>query len=245
MFKKKYPRCFEPNKNFHLSSEIKQKTIILVPVGSYIEPACDAALRELEKNDIKVYRKYGFSAIDQGRCVMAQQAIDQGYEHLFWIDSDISFYAGDVYKVLNYNLPFVTGAYSVKGWPALTTRFLDDFDEIVFGDKGKLYEVEYAATGFMYTNISVYQKIANKYNLHPVKIWGGQYRVHPWFFPMITNDEYIGEDFSFCKRARKCNIQIFCDTTIRLSHIGKYEYSFDFLSKPVNKEPTNFVYKNK
>ena len=53
-----------PNDNT-LSADIKAKTIILVPVGSHIEPACDEALRQLEKDGIKVYRKYGFSAIDQ------------------------------------------------------------------------------------------------------------------------------------------------------------------------------------
>ena len=62
-----------------LEQSIKDKTIILVPVGSHIEPACDDALRQLEKDGVKVYIKYGFSAIDQGRCVMAQQAINDGY----------------------------------------------------------------------------------------------------------------------------------------------------------------------
>ena len=87
-----------------LEQSVKDKTIILVPVGSNIEPACDYALRELEKDGVKVYRKYGFSAIDQGRCVMAQQAINDGYEHLFWIDSDISFHIGDVYKIINTSI---------------------------------------------------------------------------------------------------------------------------------------------
>lgn len=233
------------DQNFSISKEQLSKLIILVPVASHIEPACDDALRRLEKDGVTVYRKYGFSAIDQGRCVMAQQAIDNGFEHLFWIDSDMSFYAPDVYKILNYNLPFVTGAYSVKGWPALTTKFDESFDEVIFGENGSLYQALYAATGFMYTHISVYEKIANNFNLKPVSIWGGQYKVHPWFLPMIVDDQYVGEDFAFCKRARDSGIDIYCDTTIRLAHIGRYEYSFDFLSKQVNPEPSGFIYKNK
>jgi hypothetical protein len=228
----------------NLTKEQISKLIILVPVASHIEPACDDALRQLEKDGVTVYRKYGFSAIDQGRCVMAQQAIDNGYEHIFWIDSDISFYTHDIYKVLNYNLPFVTGAYSVKGWPTLTTKFPDKFDEIVFGEGGCLYQAEYAATGFMYTHVSVYEKIAAEFNLKPVNIWGGQYKVHPWFLPMIVDDNYVGEDFAFCKRARDSGINIYCDTTIRLSHIGRYEYSFSFLNKAVESELNSFVYKN-
>lgn len=227
------------------SKEQLSKLIVLVPVASHIEPACDESLRQLENSGVKVYRKYGFSAIDQGRCVMAQQAIDNGYEHILWIDSDISFYVPDVYKILNYNLPFVTAAYSVKGWPVLTTKFSDHFDEVIFGENGGLYQAEYAATGFMYTHVSVYEKIAKNFNLKPVNIWGGQYKVHPWFLPMIIGDNYVGEDFSFCKRATDSGIDIYCDTTIRLSHIGKYEYSFDFLNKDIKSEPKGFIYKNK
>jgi hypothetical protein len=240
----------DPIDNFTISFDIDQskvdKLAILVPVSSHIEPACDESLRTLENLGVKVYRKYGFSAIDQGRCVMAQCAIDDGYEHLFWIDSDISFYPYDVFKVLNYNLSFVTAPYSVKGWPALTTKFLPEHqDNIVFGKNGKLYPVEYAATGFMYTNISVYENIAKTYNMTPVNIWGGQYKVHPWFLPMIIGDEYVGEDFSFCYRAKKSGFQIYSDTTIRLAHIGKYEYSYKFLNSPIDHEPDGFIYSHK
>jgi hypothetical protein len=232
-----------------LQQSVKDKTIILVPVASHIEPACDDALRQLEKNGVKVYRKYGFSAIDQGRCVMAQQAINDGYEHLFWIDSDIAFCPYDIYRIINTSIreqqPFITGTYCVKGWPALTTKFHSGFDEIIFGPHGGLYEVEYAATGFMYTHVSVYERIKVKFGLKPVNIWGGQYKVHAWFLPMIIDDDYVGEDFSFCHRARKSGITIFADTTIRLAHIGRYSYSFDFINRGVVEEPNTLIFKNK
>ena len=232
-----------------LQQSVKDKTIILVPVASHIEPACDDALRQLEKDGVKVYRKYGFSAIDQGRCVMAQQAINDGYEHLFWIDSDIAFCPYDIYRIINTSIreqqPFITATYCVKGWPALTTKFHSGFDEIVFGTHGGLYEAEYAATGFMYTHVSVYESIKVKFGLKPVNIWGGQYKVHAWFLPMIIDDNYVGEDFSFCHRARKSGITIFADTTIRLAHIGRYSYSFDFINRGVVEEPNILIFKNK
>ena len=232
-----------------LQQSVKDKTIILVPVASHIEPACDDALRQLEKDGVKVYRKYGFSAIDQGRCVMAQQAINDGYEHLFWIDSDIAFCPYDIYRIINTSIreqqPFITGTYCVKGWPALTTKFHSEFDEIIFGPHGGLYEAEYAATGFMYTHVSVYESIKVKFGLKPVNIWGGQYKVHAWFLPMIIDDDYVGEDFSFCHRARKSGITIFADTTIRLAHIGRYSYSFDFINRGVVEEPNTLIFKNK
>ena len=38
---------------------------------------------------------------------------------------------------------------------------------------------------------------------------------------------YLGEDFAFCERARRCGFQIFADTSIRLQHIGIYGYSWE------------------
>lgn len=231
----------------NINDIIRKTTAILVPVAMYIEPACENSLRQLESDGIKVYRQYGFSAIDQGRCVMAQNAINDGYENLFWIDSDISFYYKDIYKVINYNndnkFPFISGAYSVKGWPVLTCKFLN-MTSIPFGVKnGGLARVKWAGTGFMYTHRSVYEKIKLQYNLKKVKIWGGQYEVHPWFFPMILDDNYIGEDFSFCERAINSGVKIYCDTTIRLCHIGKYGYSYSFLTRDApEKEPCNITY---
>lgn len=248
--KPKYIKVNDEAAKNELDPDIIKKTIILVPVGSHIEPACDEALRKLEKDGVRVYRKYGFSAIDQGRCVMAQQAIDEDYEHIFWIDSDIAFYYGDVYKIINRSIskktPFITAAYSVKGWPVLTTKFNEGFDKILFGKDGGLYEVDHSATGFMYTHLSVYEKIKIEYGMKPVKIWGGQYKVHPWFLPMIIDDSYIGEDFSFCERAKKTGMTLYCDTTVRLAHIGRYSYSFDFLTwtDPL-KEPESIIFYNR
>lgn len=218
-----------------------RSVVILVPVGSHIEPSTDEALRKLESFGYTVWRKYGWSAIDQGRCVLAQEALDAGFEHLFWIDSDIAFWPKDVKKILSLNLPFVTAPYSVKGWPSLTTEFLDK--NIILGEKGGLYEARYAATGFMYTHKSVYESIVSKFQLKRVKIWGGQHNVYPYFFPLIHNEEYLGEDFAFCHRAREAGIRIFSDTRVRLAHIGKYSYSFAFLKNGPIQEPKTINYK--
>lgn len=224
------------------SVEIKSgSVVILVPVGNHIEPAVDESLRVLEKLGYTVWRKYGFSAIDQGRCVLAQQALDAGFEHLVWIDADVSFWPYDVEKIISLGLPFVSAPYTVKGWPALTTVFNDD--EILLGEHGKLYDIKYAATGFMYTHRSVYEKIVAYFDMKKVKIWGGQYQVYPYFYPLIIGDEYIGEDFAFCHRLREAGIKLFCDTRIVLAHIGKYSYSLGFMQVGPSKEPVKIKYK--
>jgi len=38
---------------------------------------------------------------------------------------------------------------------------------------------------------------------------------------------YLGEDFAFCERIRRCGIRILADTSIRLQHIGMYGYGWE------------------
>jgi hypothetical protein len=214
--------------------------VVLVPVAHSIEPAVDEALRKLESFGYTVRRKYGFSAIDQGRCVMAQEALDDGFEHIVWIDADVAFWPYDVERMIKSGPLFVSAPYSVKGWPALTTEFFEK--KVILGEKGGLYEIKYAATGFMYTHRSVYNAIVQSEKMQKVKIWGGQYEVYPYFYPLLINGEYLGEDFAFCHRIRNAGIKLYSDTTIKLAHIGKYAYSFGFLENGVGKEPKSVSY---
>ena len=163
-------------------------------------------------------------------------------KHLFWIDADVCFWQYDIDKVIQSGLPFVSAPYSVKGWPALTTEFVND--EIVLGTNGGIYEVTFAATGFMYTHRSVYQKIIDHYKMEKVKIWGGQYEVYPFFLPLLVDGHYLGEDFAFCHRLRNAGIKLYCDTRIQLSHVGKYSYSFAFINNDGHPaEPSTVRYK--
>ncbi|SRR3990167_10466088 len=215
--------------------------VIIVPVSCFIEPVVDDSLRKLESRGFTIWRKYGFSAIDQGRCILAQEALDLNFEYLFWIDSDISFWEYDVDKLLNSGKTFITAPYSVKGYPALTTKFINK-GLIHLGTNGRLEKVEFAATGFMCTHRTVYDKIVKRFNMTKVKIWGGQYEVFPFFLPLVYENHYLGEDFAFCYRARKAGIELFSDTTVKLSHIGKYEYGFNFLNYGLDKQLNEIIY---
>ena len=67
--------------------------------------------------------------------------------------------------------------------------------------------------------------------------------VAPYFLPMIIADEsaqallpdahwYLPEDFSFSERARRAGYKVMADTSIRLGHIGNYEYGWEDVGAP-------------
>ena len=102
--------------------------------------------------------------------------------------------------------------------------------EIVFGENGGLVEVLYAGAGFLLVRKQVYLEIAHKLELpHCDGRFGSP--ITPYFQPLVRADGdghwYLGEDYAFCERARRCGYSILADTTIRLGHIGNYPYSWE------------------
>ena len=75
----------------------------------------DEALQVLQQRGYRVWRVRGHSAIDQGRSVMATQALAEGYDELMWIDSDIAFDPDAVDRLRSHQLPFTCGLYPKKG----------------------------------------------------------------------------------------------------------------------------------
>src|SRR5215813_4903128 len=93
----------------------RKRCVVLVPVGSYVEPDCDRALSQLEARGYVVRRVYGYAAIDQARSQMATDALAEGFDELMWIDADIGFDPDSVDRLRDHGLPISCGIYPKKG----------------------------------------------------------------------------------------------------------------------------------
>jgi hypothetical protein len=203
---------------------------ILVPVGAYIEPDCERALSVLEHRGYAVRRVFGYAAIDQARSQMATDALADGFEELMWIDSDIAFDPDDVDRLRAHGVPFVCGIYPKKGQRALACNLLQETGRVVFGEGGGLLEIGYAATGFLLTRRQVYADVERALRLPTCNKRHGR-AIIPYFLPLLLEESdghwYLGEDFAFSERARRAGHKVMADTRVRLSHIGKYGYSWE------------------
>jgi hypothetical protein len=207
--------------------------VILVPVGGAIEPECDHALRLLEQRGYVVRRVAGYSAVDQARNHMATDALKDGFEELMWIDSDVVFDPDAIDRLRSHDLPIVCGIYPKKGVRELACAVMPGTGALRFGTLGGLVELEYGATGFLYTRARVYHDIKLKLGLPDCNQRYNRL-VTPYFLPMVIPDldvpnghRYLGEDFSFLERAKRCGYRVFADTTIRLMHVGRYFYQWE------------------
>jgi hypothetical protein len=224
--------------------------VILVPCNSAIEHKTDESLRILEARGYEVWRTPGWSAIDQGRNRMAYDAIYvRGFKEVLWIDSDIAFNPDDVERIRKWNKDIVAGAYPMKGWPIMTVQPLPG-KSVSFVENGTLEEVMCAATGFLYIKANVFKTIQSELKLPECNTSFSAPQI-PFFQPAIwdigSNKSYLGEDFSFCMRARQCGYAIWLDTGIKLGHIGKYTYEWEDVIKKTGQSPkisgtSNFVY---
>jgi hypothetical protein len=170
-------------------------------------------------------RRLGW-AITRGKNV----ALASGYQETLWIDSDIFFQVDDVQRIRSHGLPIVCAIYPKKACRELACHVMPGVEQVVFGQGGGLIELLYAAAGFMLVRRQVYEDVQQKLDLPVCDERFGRPMV-PYFQPFVRSDSsghwYLGEDYAFCERARRCGYKIWADTTIRLGHVGNYPYSWE------------------
>ncbi len=141
------------------------RCVVLVPVGSAIDPGCEDALRELVRRGYAVWRVRGYSAIDAARNQMASDALAQGFDELMWIDSDGMFDPDDVEKLRQHELPLVCGICAKKGSRQFACAFLPATRQVLFGKRGGLIELRYGGFGFIHTRREVYETMQRELRL--------------------------------------------------------------------------------
>lgn len=212
------------------------KCTVLVPVGNYIEPETDNALRILANRGYMVRILRGSSQVDLARSTLATEALMDGFEETLWIDSDMDFDPDDVDRIRAHNRPFVVGLYTQKGPKRFAGMFPAGTGKVTFGKGGGLIPMDYVGMGFTYVQGQVYRAIQERLPEAQRSVRGGYQgkMVTPFFRPMLVPENggmcYLSEDYSFTARAKEAGFAPVADTTIRLGHWGRKKYTWDDLT---------------
>lgn len=209
----------------------RSSCVVLVPYAGHIEIECERSLGRLEDEGYIVRRVPSGAGIDLQRSQMATDALEDGFEELFWIDSDIAFDPADVDKLRAHDRPLTCGIYSKKGARELACFVHPGTEEIVFGKPGGLMPVRYAGMGFVHTRREIYEAIREVCQL-PVCNRRFKRPVVPYFLPTLLEETegepwYLTEDYAFFERARLSGFGLFADTSVRLWHVGRYKYGWE------------------
>jgi len=159
------------------------------------------------------------SLIYDARDAIARYAVDNDYDYVLYVDSDMIFSSEDLKKLVSHDADIVSGLYVTRRgenknvcYKKIITRRRFPYrapDLIVDPCTSGYAPVAACGFGFCLIKTSVVKCMLKRYKSLFEPKWG------------------VGEDIAFCIRAKKCGYQVFTDRDVKLGHIGEIVYKGD------------------
>lgn len=162
------------------------------------------------------------SLVYDSRNAISQMAINERFDRILWLDSDMVFdadLAERLAKHLDNGLEIVTGLYITRKLPlrpVIYTKISQDPPEAISYEdypKDSLFEVAGCGFGAVMMTVKALAEVGSVYG-------------NP-FSPLPG----VGEDFSFCLRAVSIGKKIYCDSSVKLKHCSSYEIGVNDFEK--------------
>ncbi|MBR2653961.1 MAG: hypothetical protein IKD59_05330 [Lachnospiraceae bacterium] len=196
------------------------KIMICVPCMDQVPAQFAQSLATLNKvEECSIAFQMG-SLIYNARNYLATMAIKNEIDYVLWLDSDMTF-PPDLLQRLYEDRDkgdIITGIYYRRVAPYRPVLF----DHLVITDDGGcewtnldeypegLFEIEGCGFGCVFMPTNIFMDVANK------------------FGNMFSPIGGVGEDLSFCWRARQCGYNIVADSSIQCGHVGHYTVDKQF-----------------
>lgn len=191
-------------------------TMIAVPCMDAVDSFFCKSLSEMQPVGKVSYQFAISSMIYTARNELAAKAIDMEADYILWLDSDMVFPA-DLHNRLMTDIKgrdFVSGVYFMRKppfhplvWEKFRTPSLDQEDVnrkyFRYPENG-LFEIEACGFGCVLMRTSMIEPMVAKFGT--------------LFGPLPA----VGEDLSFCARARACGFKMWADPRISLGHRGYF-----------------------
>jgi len=215
----------------------KKFCAVLVPHLGEVSSEWAVSLKNMQCPDgTQVFLSRGMP-IDVTREQMVKDILKEGFEWIFFLDSDVIMPNNTIPTLLSHNLPLVCGVYDAKKegvYPAMWVRTKAEEKDAqgnittkeAFGAvanwKGRMIKVDVIGCGCMLVHRSVFEKIRGKTDL-PFFLWTKE-RNRELMKKMNLPDPLmadVSEDFYFCMLAKQyAGVDIVVDTDIRCGHIA-------------------------
>ena len=136
---------------------------------------------------------------------LAQKAVNEGYTHVLWLDSDMVFNEKTAEDLMDCGKEMVCGAFVSRRepyGPCIYSSIVQNQIEKVTEFGIRPFRVDGCGFACVLTTTELLQAVMQKYG--------------NCFDPM----EHYGEDLAFCMRAKGIGREIWCDPTVRPGHIA-------------------------
>jgi len=188
-----------------------KKILIAVPCMDEVSALFAQSLAMLKKIEQCAVCFKRSSLIYASRNALAELAIKEEYDYIFWLDSDMVFAPSTLEQLFRDDKDIVSGIYFKRN-PPYTPVMYDMMD----GDP---------ANGLRFFDAQSYTD-----GLNPVAgiglgcclmktdcLFDIKGKFSDWFSPIGG----CGEDLAFCYRAKECGYSIYVDTDVKLGHDGR------------------------
>lgn len=170
---------------------------------------------------VPVYMAYD-SLVQRARNDLVKLALEEGFDDLIFIDSDVEWHPKWVFKLLEYSQDVIGGLYPKKT------------DNIQFPikvlEKGLIIEngiaeVEGLPTGFLKISRSALQKVWDV-----SEEYQNEGKICRMVFDIkVVDGKLISEDVVFCQKWRALGEKVWLDPNMCCNHVGVKKYDYNFI----------------
>lgn len=198
------------------------KYLIAVPCHEMVHADFAWSLMELDKPEGTAFTMIKNTLIYSARNSIAQNAVKYGFDRVMWFDSDMVFAPDTMVRLaedMDHGREFVSGLYFSRNepirpiihkevnWRVKDDGWIDSSAELYHDyPEDSLFEIAACGFGCCMTSVPLLKRMCDKYGAP--------------FYPLMG----MGEDTTFCFRARQDGEKIYCDSRIRAGHIGNYVF---------------------
>lgn len=145
----------------------------------------------------------GGTLVYNGRDALAADAINEGYTHILWLDTDMVFNPDAFEKLYANGEHFATGVYHSRHAPYGSCIYtsLSPAEKVTQYPEAP-FNIAGCGFGCVLTTTEMLRDVYRKY--------GYCFQPTPAF----------GEDLAFCERAKERGYKLICDPTVKAGHIG-------------------------
>ena len=196
------------------------KTLIAIPCMDMVHTVFFKAMLAMRLVGDTRYTVSSSSLVYDARNNMVRQAIREGFDRILWLDSDMDFQPDLMEKLsadLDEGRELVSGLYFKRKAPIepvvyAKVGYYHDPDKqevtplaVSHSDypQNDVFEIEGCGFGGVMMTVDLARRVSDKFGLP--------------FAPILG----FGEDLSFCLRARELGATLWCDSRIKLGHVGQ------------------------
>jgi len=195
------------------------RTLIAIPCMDMVHTIFMKSLLGMDKVGDYCFSLSCSSLVYDARNGLAKQAVLENYDRILWLDSDMEFQP-DLMKRLSADLDegreMVSALYFTRKAPVKPNIFAScgyyhdkDTDEVTPAavnyweyPQDDIFPIAACGFGGVMMTTDLVKRIGDKFGLP--------------FSPILG----FGEDLSFCARAAELGVEMYCDSRIKMGHVG-------------------------